>query len=81
MIRNGLASSVAEALEIGDFLIDHGVFSHVNRTHMFENEPNMFYRFAEDWPSHGSHVSKRASKGFRKLRKTVVRGVFSRNHL
>ncbi|CAM9432335.1 unnamed protein product, partial [Sphacelaria rigidula] len=47
MIQNDIASSVPEALKIGDLLIDHGVFSHVAKAHMFENE-YLFYRFAQD---------------------------------
>lgn len=47
MIKSGLASNVAEAEALGDLLIDHGVFFHVTRGHMFENRP-LFYRFMED---------------------------------
>ncbi|CAM9591807.1 unnamed protein product, partial [Laminaria digitata] len=50
MIRNGLVSNVKEAETVGDYLIDHGIFCHVGRTHMFENS-SLFYRFAEDWPA------------------------------
>lgn len=47
MIKSGMASNVAEAEALGDLLIDHGVFFHVTRGHMFENSL-LFYRFMED---------------------------------
>lgn len=47
MIKSGLASDVAGAEALGDLLIDHGVFFHVTRRHMFENR-RLFYRFMHD---------------------------------
>lgn len=47
MIKSELAANVAEAEALGDLLIDHGVFFHVTRGHMFENRM-LFYRFMED---------------------------------
>lgn len=72
MLVNGLATSVAEAEAVGDYLIDHGVFCHVKRSHMFENAA-LFYRFAEDWPksttSSKSLLTNAATTSLRKLRK------------
>ncbi|CAM9862850.1 unnamed protein product [Scytosiphon promiscuus] len=53
MISSGLASDMAEAEALGDLLIDHGIFYHVARRHMFENAW-LFYQFVEDRP----HVRK-----------------------
>ncbi|CAN0413388.1 unnamed protein product [Ectocarpus fasciculatus] len=47
MIKSGLASNVADAETLGDLLIDHGVFFHVTRSHMFENG-RLYYRFMHD---------------------------------
>lgn len=71
MIQNDIASSVPEALKIGDLLIDHGVFSHVAKAHMFENE-YLFYRFAQDWPSPSSGVTDHVPKRLQKLCESVV---------
>ena len=45
--KDGLASDVTEAEAVGDLLIDHGMFFHVTRGHMFENGM-LYYRFMED---------------------------------
>lgn len=74
MIRNGLVSNVKEAETVGDYLIDHGIFCHVNRTHMFENS-SLFYRFAEDWPAARTSprliITNAATSVARKLRKAM----------
>lgn len=41
----GFADSADAALQLGNALMDKGVFSHVNGDYAFENGAKMFYRF------------------------------------
>jgi len=47
LIDAGIAGDEADALHIGNLLLEAGVFHHVQQAHPFENK-YLFYRFAED---------------------------------
>lgn len=47
LVWSGRASSVTEALALGNALMQRGIFSHVTNDHSFKNE-NLFYRFNSD---------------------------------
>jgi len=47
LVEEGIASNAADAIRIGNLLLDAGVFHHVHQAHSFENK-YLFYRFAED---------------------------------
>lgn len=47
LVWSGRASTVAEALDLGNALMQRGIFSHVTNDHSFKNE-NLFYRFDPD---------------------------------
>jgi len=46
-VREGIASDEADALHIGNMMLNAGVFHHVQQAHPFENK-YLFYRFASD---------------------------------
>mmetsp|Transcript_21277 Transcript_21277/g.30773 ORF Transcript_21277/g.30773 Transcript_21277/m.30773 type:complete len:665 (-) Transcript_21277:99-2093(-) len=52
MIADGIAGTKAEAVLIGNLLVDFGYIFHVTRDHNFKNE-FLFYRFQDDERSHG----------------------------
>ncbi|NOX98143.1 MAG: FAD-containing oxidoreductase [Verrucomicrobia bacterium] len=47
MVAEGIATDAADAVRIGNVLLNAGVFSHVLKEHSFKNE-KLFYRFASD---------------------------------
>ncbi|MFN2355162.1 MAG: FAD-containing oxidoreductase [Desulfopila sp.] len=47
MIEAGLAADEADALRLGNIMLQAGIFHHVHRDHIFKNE-HLFYRFATD---------------------------------
>lgn len=44
-VLQGFSDSVDSALQLGNALMDKGVFSHVSNQHSFKNESNLYYRF------------------------------------
>lgn len=41
----GFAENADVALQLGNTLMDKGVFSHVSQDHAFKDESNLYYRF------------------------------------
>ena len=50
------AETVADAVALGEGLLQLGVFHHVTKDHAFKNE-ELYYRFAEDEAFHGGYVT------------------------
>ncbi len=59
LLETGMAIDEGDALRLGNLLMAHGVFHHVQRAHSFKNE-YLFYRFAVD-EDHGG-VAAEASQ-------------------
>ncbi|MDJ0784669.1 MAG: FAD-containing oxidoreductase [Desulfosarcinaceae bacterium] len=57
MVADGIAGDAADAIRIGNMLLEAGVFHHVHQDHPFEDK-YLFYRFAQD-EDHGQ-VARRA---------------------
>ncbi|GMH39912.1 hypothetical protein BSKO_07816 [Bryopsis sp. KO-2023] len=53
----GYAKGDADAIALGDRLIDMGILHHVTKDHSFKNEA-LFYRFSSHEDFHGGHVTK-----------------------
>jgi hypothetical protein len=51
-IENGHASTVEEAIEVGDYFMSKNVFHHVVRDHTFKNQ-KLYYRFEIDEKNRG----------------------------
>jgi hypothetical protein len=47
LVREGIAGDTADAVRIGNMMLNAGVFHHVLDVHPFENK-NLFYRFTAD---------------------------------
>jgi len=47
LVREGIANDEADAIRIGNMLLNAGVFHHVQHAHAFKNQ-YLFYRFASD---------------------------------
>jgi pyruvate/2-oxoglutarate dehydrogenase complex dihydrolipoamide dehydrogenase (E3) component len=47
MIEEGLAADEADAVRLGNVMLNSGIFHHVQRAHAFKNE-YLFYRFSSD---------------------------------
>ena len=56
LVREGIANDEADALRIGNMMLNAGVFHHVQQAHPFENK-YLFYRFASD-EDHGKVARK-----------------------
>jgi pyruvate/2-oxoglutarate dehydrogenase complex dihydrolipoamide dehydrogenase (E3) component len=56
LVRKGIANDEADALRIGNMMLNSGVFHHVQHAHPFENK-YLFYRFASD-EDHGKVARK-----------------------
>ena len=56
LIREEIANDEADALRIGNMMLNEGVFHHVQHAHLFENK-YLFYRFTSD-EDHGTVVRK-----------------------
>jgi len=56
LVREGIANDEADALRIGNMMLNAGVFHHVQHAHPFENK-YLFYRFASD-EDHGKVARK-----------------------
>ncbi|WP_372680957.1 FAD-containing oxidoreductase, partial [Desulfosarcina sp.] len=56
LLREEIANDEADALRIGNMMLNAGVFHHVQRAHPFENK-YLFYRFASD-EDHGKVARK-----------------------
>ncbi|KAG5182768.1 mercuric reductase [Tribonema minus] len=56
MLGDGTASSIEDAVDIGNIMMEAGAFQHVTKDHAFKNEP-LFYRFAADEPDHGKKAA------------------------
>ena len=56
LLREEIANDEADALRIGNMMLNAGVFHHVQRAHPFENK-YLFYRFASD-EEHGKVARK-----------------------
>ena len=47
MIEEGLAADEADAVRLGNVMLNGGIFHHVQRAHAFKND-DLFYRFSSD---------------------------------
>ncbi len=47
LVSEGVASDEADALRVGNMMLDAGVFHHVQHAHLFKNK-YLFYRFTSD---------------------------------
>jgi len=56
LVREGIANDEADALRIGNMMLNAGVFHHVHHAHAFENK-FLFYRFVSD-EDHGKVARK-----------------------
>lgn len=56
LIARGIAADVVSAEQIGNLLLNAGIFNHVQRAHAFKND-YLFYRFAAD-EDHGTVAKK-----------------------
>jgi hypothetical protein len=61
LIENNFASSVDEAIVLGNVMLEQGLFFHVARDHSFKNE-RLFYRFTIDDRSHGQSAKDGTGK-------------------
>ncbi len=56
LIENGMAADEQDAVQLGNLMLQAGVFHHVQRAHAFKNE-YLFYRFATD-EDHGAAIEE-----------------------
>lgn len=57
MVKEGIAKTKEEAIEIGQLLVASNIIKHVTGDHDFKDE-KLFYRFSVDEPSHGQTKQK-----------------------